>query len=83
MTLRDRLYLYTREGCHLCEDMLEELAALRGELGFDLEVVDIDRDAELVRRFDTQVPVLALGEQVLCRYRLDSGALREAVSRAR
>ena len=40
--------LYTRPGCHLCEEAREAILALRSELGsFELEEVDIDSDDAL------------------------------------
>ena len=74
------LTLYYRENCHLCESFRLALMRLRPELGFDTEEVDIDRDVDLVRRYDTKVPVLALGEREICHYFLDEDALRACLS---
>ena len=37
--------------------------------------IDIDRDVELIRLYDTKVPVLCLGDSEICHYFLDSDAL--------
>jgi len=71
-----RLKLYIRQGCHLCEDMQDQLRALGPELGLDLEVVDIDRDPELKSLYHTRVPVLATPVGEICEYFLDEAALR-------
>lgn len=80
-----RLRLYVRIGCHLCEDMLFDLQRLIDAQWKDQleqpDIVDIDEDAELKRRFDTRVPVLMLGEQVLCEYYLDPIAISAALER--
>ena len=76
---RPELTLYHREGCHLCEAMLQALLGLQPQLGFALQTVDIDRDPELSRRYDEWVPVLCAGEREICHYRLDEGALRQAL----
>jgi len=75
--LTRQLTVYTRRGCHLCSDMVQALERLRPELGFQLQDVDIDADAELHRRYDTRVPVLADGEVDICYYFLDEARLRE------
>jgi len=72
-----KLILYYREGCHLCEVMLQALRGLQRQLGFELQLVDVDRDAELARRYDEWVPVLCLGEREVCHYRLDEQVLRQ------
>lgn len=74
------LTLYHREGCHLCDDMLQRLTPMGTELGFVISRVDIDADPALQRRFNEKVPVLALGDDVICCHRLDERALRQALS---
>jgi glutaredoxin len=70
-----QLILYYREGCHLCEAMLQALRGLQRRLEFELQLVDVDRDAELARRYDEWVPVLCLGEREVCHYHLDERLL--------
>ncbi|MES2237430.1 MAG: glutaredoxin family protein [Pseudomonadota bacterium] len=70
-----------RSYCHLCDDMLVALNALRDETGvinFDIDVIDIDADPALVAEYDELVPVLLDPEgQMLCHYFLDSAKVRE------
>ena len=44
--------------------------------------VDIDRDLQLIRRYDTRVPVLCLGEHEICHYFFDETALLAALALA-
>lgn len=75
-----RLTVYSREGCHLCEDMLAVLAVFREPMGFDVSVVDIDRDPALVEKYNALVPVLALGEREICHHFFDKLALEQALA---
>ena len=70
-----RLTLYSRAYCHLCEDMQVALEAIRPELGFELDVIDVDRHPELEARYGELVPVLAHGDIRICHYFLDRAAL--------
>jgi glutaredoxin len=72
------LTLYYREGCHLCQTMLQALRGLQSRLGFELTLVDIDRDSGLRQRYDEWVPVLCHGARELCHYHLDEQAVRDA-----
>jgi hypothetical protein len=68
--------LYSRSYCHLCEDMLQTLQALRGRHMFAIEVIDVDGDESLVSQYDELVPVLVArkgdADPVrLCHYFLD------------
>jgi thioredoxin reductase (NADPH) len=71
------LTLYTRHGCHLCEDMLQSLQKWQKHYDFSLNVVDIDSDSVLQQRYDEWVPVLMDGEQELCHYHLDEQVLKQ------
>jgi len=44
--------------------------------------VDIDRDIELIRRYDALVPVLCLGDTEICHYFFDESALVAALALA-
>ena len=82
MRERVRLTLYYREGCHLCEDMLQALRGLQPRLGFELELLDIDRDPALARRYDEWVPVLCHRGREICHYHLDESGLVTAITAA-
>ncbi|WP_353190967.1 glutaredoxin family protein [Pandoraea pnomenusa] len=70
--------LYGRKWCHLCDDMLAALEAMRPAWDFSVTVVDVDSDPLLEAKYDEIVPVLALGERELCRYRFDPAAVAAA-----
>ncbi|NKI68591.1 glutaredoxin family protein [Collimonas pratensis] len=82
--------LYSRSYCHLCEDMLQALLALRpareDEAGwFSVEVIDVDADPGLVTRYDELVPVLVGSKDgaealQLCHYFLDVEAVTRFLS---
>lgn len=64
----DRITLYTRPGCTLCDKM--KLALERR--GYVVTEVNIDEDPELTRRYSWEVPVAVRADgTVLAKYRLD------------
>jgi glutaredoxin len=70
------LVVYSRTGCHLCEDMEQQLAELKDELGFTLKVIDIQGNKDLEEKFGIKVPVLMAEEQEICHYMLDLASLK-------
>lgn len=74
------LTLYSRQHCHLCQDMQRQLYSLQRELGFELAVVEIDHDAGLTARYGQRVPVLSHGETEICHYFLDLVALKACLA---
>jgi glutaredoxin len=67
--------LYTRDGCHLCEEAQEVLS----EFGISPTLVDIDTDPKLRERFDTCVPVVEIDGQIRFRGRVEPKLLRRIV----
>jgi glutaredoxin len=56
--------MYTRRGCHLCDEAWAILEAARQRFGCALRQVDIDADPALAERYGTQVPVVAIDGKV-------------------
>jgi glutaredoxin len=78
---RSTIEVYTREGCHLCE-VAEEL--VRAEAGrAELRFIDIDRDDELVKRYQIRVPVVVVDGREVAEGRVEPGEVRTALRRAR
>jgi glutaredoxin len=64
--------LYSREGCHLCDDAQSLLL----EHGLQARVVDIDADPTLREQFNECVPVVEIDGKVRFRGRVDPILLR-------
>jgi glutaredoxin len=62
--------LYTRAGCHLCDDAKDVLAAAQRRAAFDYEERDIDADPELCRLYNEEVPVIAIDGRKAFKYRV-------------
>lgn len=73
---RRSLILYSRRGCHLCEDFEQALRQLRPELDFEVIVRDVDDHPEWTAEYGDKVPLLLAQDGEVCRYFLDPQALR-------
>jgi glutaredoxin len=62
--------LYTRPGCHLCEEAKAEIAPLLREFGASLREVNIDEDSVLRERYGWDVPVIFLGARKVAKHRV-------------
>lgn len=78
-----QITVYSRPGCHLCEEALSRLRGLQPQLGFELEDVDIERDDALHRAYLERIPVVCIDGEELCEYFLDEPALRERLESRR
>jgi glutaredoxin len=74
--------IYSRPGCHLCEEAKTQMAPLLQEFGARLTEINIDEDPELRARYDCDVPVIFLGARKAAKHRVDcvqfSRQLRDA-----
>lgn len=62
--------IYSREGCHLCEEMLDDLLALAEGSDIQVRVVDVDEDEETRRRYGLRIPVLEVEGEEICSARI-------------
>lgn len=67
--------LYTRAGCHLCDAAKRVVEAARGRAEFDYQEVDIDSDEVLRRRYNDEVPVIAINGVKAFKYRVETQEL--------
>jgi glutaredoxin len=74
--------LYTRPGCHLCEEAKALIEPLLSEFGATLREVNIDDDAELTRRYGTDIPVVFIGARKAAKHRVDPVKFRRQLSDA-
>jgi glutaredoxin len=76
------LTLYSRPGCHLCDDMKAVIARVTKGRADDitLEEVDISVDADLESRYGTEIPVLLLNGRKVAKYRVTEGELGRMLS---
>ena len=68
--------LYSRPGCHLCEDARAALERVRATVPFRLEEIDIERDDALMRRYLERIPVVAVDGEEVAELFLDEEAFR-------
>lgn len=72
------LVLYTRDGCHLCEEAAEIVHDYRRWLP-SVRIIDIDSDAELVKQFGNCVPVIAMDGKIRFRGKVNVTLLRRLI----
>lgn len=75
------IVVYSRDGCHLCEDLIAELAAFLAPHGLGFDVRDVEADPETLRRYLLEIPVLTLDGAVVCQGRLDTVELGRLLAR--
>lgn len=75
--------LYSRPGCHLCEEAKAAIAPLLREFGVVLREVNIDEDAILKQRYGWDIPVLFIGAHKAAKHHVDLVQFRRQLEEAR
>ncbi|WP_435772058.1 glutaredoxin family protein [Nocardioides sp. SYSU DS0651] len=79
MSAAPRVTLYSRPGCHLCDDARVVIEAVCAELDESYEEVSIDGDPELTDRFGTEIPVTFVDGRQHDFWRVSPDRLRRAL----
>ena len=74
-----KVRLYTREGCHLCQEAGLALESLRDEFNLAIELVDIDGDDGLRARYGDAIPVIVIDDRISFSAPIDEARLRQAL----
>ena len=72
--------LYTRDGCHLCDDARIILERVRADVPFVLIDVGIERDDDLHRRYLERIPVVEVAGEEAFQYFVDEAELRRRLA---
>ena len=74
-----RVVLYSKPGCHLCEDARAVVEAVCEELGEQYDEIDITTSEELSSRFGEEIPVTFVDGEQHDFWRVDADRLRVAL----
>ncbi|CAN2244452.1 glutaredoxin family protein [Candidatus Planktophila dulcis] len=75
--------VYSRHGCHLCEDAVKTLEGMREELAFEIEIICIDGNPELEKLYGNEVPVIHINGEHHDFYRIDPERFRTSLEKHR
>ena len=71
--------LYSRPGCHLCDEARESLQRVQTRVPFTLREVDITTDDALHKRYLERIPVVSIAGQDVFEYDVDEDALARSI----
>jgi glutaredoxin len=76
--------VYTREDCHLCDDAIAAVRRASDAAGrpVDVDVVDVDEDAELAERYGDRVPYVLVDGTPKFKFEVDERAVVDEIEAA-
>ncbi len=74
------LTLYSKPGCHLCDEMKAVVERVARDAGARVEEIDISADSALERQYGLEIPVLMVNGAKAAKYRVSEGELRKILA---
>ena len=78
---RARVTIYSRPGCHLCDEAKASMASAGCDDDFTLEEVNIDEDPELKERYRYDIPVVLINGVKAFKHRVDPREFKRKLRR--
>jgi glutaredoxin len=75
-----RVTVYSRTGCHLCEEAITKIQRVKTDSNFNLEIKLIDGDPDLEKKYGEQVPVILIDDQPHDYWRVDLDRFTAAIN---
>lgn len=79
--MKAHVIIYTRPGCHLCEEVKREMLAAGCADQYTLEEVNIDTDPALKERYGSEIPVVLINNVKAFKYRLTANEFKRKLRR--
>jgi glutaredoxin len=77
--VRPALTLYSRPGCHLCDEMKAVIARVAERIPLSLEVIDVSQDPGLEGLYGLEIPVLLVNGTKAAKYRTTESDLARLI----
>ena len=82
MTPKKHVTLYTKPGCHLCEDAKQEIIRAGCADEYTFQEINIETSPELKARYGLEIPVVRIDGVVVFKYRLTADEFRKQLRKA-
>ncbi|MCA1575923.1 MAG: glutaredoxin family protein [Acidobacteria bacterium] len=77
---KPHVIVYSRPGCHLCDEAKLAIMTAGCDDGFTLEEINIECDPELLRKYKYDIPVVTIDGTEAFRHRVDVGSFETLIN---
>ena len=74
-----QVVLYTRPGCHLCDEAKQAMKSAGCDNEYTLQEVNIEEDRELLNKYRVDIPVILIDGRESFRHRVTPAEFRAAI----
>ena len=80
---KPRVIIYSRPGCHLCEEAKQTIQSAQCVNEYTLEEINIETDATLLGRYRYDIPVITIDGEEAFKHRLTEEEFRRRLAAAK
>ena len=80
---RARVIIYSRPGCHLCEEAKQAIESAQCANEYTLEEIDIESDVALLQRYRSDIPVITINDEEAFRHKVRADEFRRRLAGAK
>jgi len=81
MGAKPKVVIYSRPGCHLCDEAKQIIAAAGHGEEYTLDEINIESDPDLVKRYQHDIPVITINGIETFKHRLTVERFESAIAR--
>ena len=76
-----KIDVYSRPGCHLCDEAKDVIDRVHNRFAFDMNVVNIETDPALEAAYGEEIPVVFINGNKAFKYKVDEAELERKIKR--
>jgi glutaredoxin len=76
-----RVEIYSRPGCHLCDEAKVVIDRVRRKYGFELRLINVETDPALEASYGMEIPVVVINGNKAFKYHVDEAEFEKKVKR--
>jgi glutaredoxin len=76
-----RIEVYSRPGCHLCDEAKEVIDRVRVRHTFEVKMINIELDPALEAAYGSEIPIVLINGNKAFKYRVDEAELERKIKR--
>jgi glutaredoxin len=75
--MSNKVKILSKQDCHLCDEAKETIERVTKRLPIEVEMIDIEKDPELLNQYRYDIPVIFLNDRKIFKHRVDEDKLKK------
>jgi len=81
MSNKIQIDIYSRPGCHLCDEAKAVIERVQRRIAFAIRIINVESDPELEKQYGASIPVVLINGNKAFKYRVDEVEFEKRVKK--